>query len=118
MASLLLFATPNPDQKSVSVACAVLTVSDTLTSATDQKRPAHAKSAGRAAEYRVSHCQILKDDPTRITALVNSLAAREDIQTILLNGGIGIALRDTMYDAIPLASHERTARFWRNLSSA
>ncbi len=36
MALLLLFATPHPDQKSVSVACAVLTVSDTLTSATDK----------------------------------------------------------------------------------
>ena len=99
MASPPLSDTPHPDQKSVSVACAVLTVSDTRTPETD-KSGQLMQSQLVAAGHRVSHYQILKDDPAQITALVHSLAAREDIQTILLNGGTGIAPRDTTYDAI------------------
>ncbi|MGD1863300.1 MAG: molybdenum cofactor biosynthesis protein B [Phormidesmis sp.] len=53
-----------------------------------------------AAGHRVHHYQIVKDEPTDIAVIVKALAKRSDIQTILLNGGTGIAPRDTTYDAI------------------
>lgn len=53
-----------------------------------------------AIGHQVSHYQIIKDEPEQISALVQSLATRTDIQAILLNGGTGIAPRDTTYDAI------------------
>lgn len=44
--------------------------------------------------------KIIKDEPEMIAALVQSLAARNDTQVILLNGVTGIAPRDTTYDAV------------------
>ncbi len=95
--------TPHPDLSSASVAsvvsCAVLTVSDTRTPATDnsgQIMKDHLSAAG----HTVAHYQIIKDEPEQIARLVKSLSTQLDIQAILLNGGTGIAPRDTTYDAI------------------
>ena len=43
---------------------------------------------------------ISKDDPEQIRGLLAQLAAREDIQAILINGGTGIARRDNTFDAV------------------
>jgi molybdopterin adenylyltransferase len=97
---------PHPDIDPRSVHCAVLTISDTRTPDTDtsgQLMQAMLAVAG----HRVSHYQLVKDEPERIAAEVTQLAARLDIQAILLNGGTGIAPRDTTYDAIaPLLTKE------------
>lgn len=90
---------PHPDRDAVSIACAVLTISDTRTPNTD-KSGQLMKDQLAAAGHSVAHYQIVKDEPDQISTLVQTLAARLDIQTILLNGGTGIAPRDTTYDAI------------------
>lgn len=90
---------PHPDSGSASVICAVLTVSDTRTLETD-KSGQLMQDRLTASGHRVEHYEIVKDEPERIAALVKNLAARADIQAILLNGGTGIAPRDTTYDAI------------------
>ncbi len=92
---------PHPDSPNsdLVVTCAVLTVSDTRTPSTD-KSGQLMQARITAAGHRVSHYQIIKDEPAQITALVQRLAANADIQAILLNGGTGIAPRDTTYDAI------------------
>jgi molybdenum cofactor biosynthesis protein B len=60
-----------------------------------------------AAGHQVGHYQIVRDEPEQIVALIERLAARAEIQAILLNGGTGIAARDTTYDAIaPLLTKE------------
>lgn len=93
-------AQPHPDSADQpAVTCAVLTVSDTRTPETDksgQLMQAHLATAG----HRVSHYQIVKDEPEQIAALVQRLAAQSDIQAIILSGGTGIAPRDTTYDAL------------------
>lgn len=92
-------AIPHADSSLVSVGCAVITVSDTRSSETDtsgQMMRSHLTTAG----HQISHTQIVKDEPTQISSLVQSLAERADIQVILLNGGTGIAPRDTTFDAI------------------
>ena len=91
---------PHPDNSSqTAVSCAVITVSDTRTLATD-KSGAIAQSLLTAAGHQIAHYQIVKDDPAQIANLVQDLAARLDIQAILLSGGTGIAPRDTTYDAV------------------
>ncbi|MGB3291454.1 MAG: MogA/MoaB family molybdenum cofactor biosynthesis protein [Phormidesmis sp.] len=91
---------PHPDRPDrQAIACAVLTVSDTRTPSTDTSGQ-FMQSQLIAAGHQVSHYQIIQDEPAQITALVQSLAADAAIQAILLNGGTGIAPRDTTYDAI------------------
>jgi molybdenum cofactor biosynthesis protein B len=43
---------------------------------------------------------LLKDEPAQITATVHGLLARHDVDAIIINGGTGIAPRDTTFEAI------------------
>ncbi|MFK8182614.1 MAG: molybdenum cofactor biosynthesis protein B [Phormidesmis sp.] len=90
---------PHPDGQTISVQCAVITVSDTRTQDTD-KSGQLMQSLLTAAGHLVTHYEIVKDDPEQIASLVKRLAASANTQAILLNGGTGIAPRDTTYDAI------------------
>jgi molybdenum cofactor biosynthesis protein B len=79
------------------VACAVITVSDTRTEDTD--------GSGRCIRelllehgHQVEHYAILKDDPEAIAAAVRSLPG--SVQVVVLNGGTGLARRDTTYEAV------------------
>lgn len=73
--------------------CAVVTLSDSRTEATD-------KSGGRirqlleAAGHAVHFYQVIPDDPERLEALLKELEGRADIDAILTNGGTGISRRD------------------------
>jgi molybdopterin adenylyltransferase len=82
-----------------SVICAVLTISDTRTPDTDTSGQLM-KDQLAAASHQIAHYQLVKDEPNSIAAEVKRLAERPNIQAILLNGGTGIAPRDTTYDAI------------------
>jgi molybdenum cofactor biosynthesis protein B len=44
--------------------------------------------------------QILKDEPVQITAVVRALLERHDVDAIIINGGTGIAPRDTTFEAV------------------
>ncbi|MGB3300080.1 MAG: MogA/MoaB family molybdenum cofactor biosynthesis protein [Phormidesmis sp.] len=90
---------PHSDGGPVSVQCAVLTISDTRVPDTD-KSGQLMKDYLMAAGHSVDHYQIVKDEPECVAAVVKRLAERSDIQAVLLNGGTGIAPRDTTYDAI------------------
>jgi len=90
---------PHTDASRTTVSCAVLTISDTRTAATDTSGQLM-QTQLTAEGHWVSHYQIIKDEPNDITNLVKALVTRSDIQAILLNGGTGIAPRDTTYDAI------------------
>jgi molybdopterin adenylyltransferase len=97
---------PHAEHDSTAVSCAVLTVSDTRVPANDQSGQLM-QAQLVAARHSVSYYQIVRDEPEQIVALIEHLATRADIQAILLNGGTGIAPRDTTYDAIaPLLTKE------------
>ncbi|MEM9505660.1 MAG: molybdopterin-binding protein [Cyanobacteria bacterium P01_E01_bin.43] len=83
----------------MAVSYATITVSDTRTHKTDTSDQLM-RSQLTTAGHRVSHYQLIKDEPPQISALVQRLAERSDVQAILLNGGTGIAPRDTAFDAI------------------
>ena len=82
-----------------TVRCAILTVSDTRTEATD-KSGTLIKELLRAANHPVVAYRIVPDEPDQIAPLLREWAADPEVQVIISNGGTGIAARDTTYDVV------------------
>jgi molybdenum cofactor biosynthesis protein B len=80
-----------------SVRCAVITISDTRTAATDTSGDAIA-SALSGAGHTVATRHIVRDDPGHVRSLVQSAAT--DVSVIVTTGGTGITSRDSTYEAI------------------
>jgi molybdopterin adenylyltransferase len=81
------------------VRCAVVTVSDTRTEATD--------TGGRAiadlltgAGHDVLARTIVKDEPDRVREIVRRHIAGGEIQAVITTGGTGITSRDSTFEAI------------------
>ncbi|HEY9632100.1 MAG TPA: MogA/MoaB family molybdenum cofactor biosynthesis protein [Coleofasciculaceae cyanobacterium] len=90
---------PHPDSAQITVNCAVITVSDTRSPQTDRSGQLIEQLLIEAG-HRVRDYQILKDEPAQIQAYLESLRERSDIDAVILNGGTGIAPRDTTYDTL------------------
>jgi molybdopterin adenylyltransferase len=90
---------PHPTPEPVSVACAVITVSDTRSPAHDSSGQA-IQSQLTAAGHQVEIYEIVPDEPHIIQAKLQQLGEQVGIQAVIFNGGTGIAPRDTTYDAI------------------
>ena len=82
-----------------AVRCAIITVSDTRTEETDTSGR-RIKELLAAHNHPVVAYQILKDEPEQITAAVQALLERSDVDAIITSGGTGIAPRDTTFEAI------------------
>ena len=83
---------------------AVITASDTRTSADDESGQIIRKAL-EGAGHVISHYEVVPDSPERISAVVNERIARDDV--IVINGGTGIAARDSTIEAVrPLLSKE------------
>src|SRR5262245_43862261 len=82
------------------VACAVVTVSDTRTAATDRSGRA-IRSALERAGHTVVDQRILRDEPHLIVAHLRGLARRRSpARAVILTGGTGLAPRDRTYEAV------------------
>jgi molybdopterin adenylyltransferase len=90
---------PHPDPQSIPINCAVITISDTRTTATDGSGQL-AQQLLTAAGHQVLVYQILPDEPAQITNLLTELGQNQQVQVAIFNGGTGIAPRDTTYDAL------------------
>ncbi|PTM57517.1 MogA/MoaB family molybdenum cofactor biosynthesis protein [Desmospora activa] len=82
-----------------TVACMIVTVSDTRTRDTD-KSGGLIRELLEEAGYRVVDHRIVPDEYKQIQALLQEGAARAEVEAILLNGGTGIAKRDTTLEAV------------------
>ncbi|GAA0493494.1 molybdenum cofactor biosynthesis protein MoaB [Salinibacillus aidingensis] len=82
-----------------NVQCAIITVSDTRTEETDNSGKL-IKDLLEENQHKWVDYQILKDDYSSIQDTIRDLARREDVHTLLLNGGTGISARDTTYEAV------------------
>ncbi|OMF84684.1 molybdenum cofactor biosynthesis protein [Paenibacillus sp. FSL R7-0333] len=82
-----------------SVACYIITVSDTRTIDTDTGGPL-IQSLLEAAGYTVTGRTIVKDDYEDIRELVYKSSVHSGIEAVLLTGGTGISPRDTTYEAV------------------
>ncbi len=90
---------PHPDSTQIAVNCAVITVSDTRSQETD-KSGQIIKQLLVDAGHQVIDYTIVKDEPEQIRAQMEVWGKRADLDAVILNGGTGIAPRDTTYDAI------------------
>ena len=82
-----------------SVACAVITVSDTRTLETDTGGQT-AVDMLTAAGHRLVHRALTRDEPDAIRALLVELCGRTEIDAVLLTGGTGIGSRDQTYETV------------------
>lgn len=82
-----------------SVACYIITVSDTRTMETDTGGPL-IQNMLEEAGYTVIGRTIVKDDYEDIRELVYKNSVHSGIEAVLLTGGTGISPRDTTYEAV------------------
>jgi molybdopterin adenylyltransferase len=92
------------------VACAVVTVSDTRTPETDTSG-ARMRALLEDAGHRVVAYVILPDEPARIRAHVEGLLAAAEVDAVLVNGGTGLAPRDTTFEAVSALLDKRIDGF-------
>jgi molybdopterin adenylyltransferase len=82
-----------------SVRCFVITVSDTRDENTDtsgQTIKRYLTGEGHpTAGYR-----IVKDEPVEIEALLKEALGRDDVDSVIVNGGTGISPRDGTYEVV------------------
>ncbi|MDM9581155.1 molybdenum cofactor biosynthesis protein B [Nostoc sp. GT001] len=90
---------PHPDSPGVLVTCAVVTVSDTRTLETD-KSGQLIQQLLLGANHAVGAYTIIKDEATQIQGQIENLGKSSNLDAVIINGGTGIAPRDTTYDAI------------------
>ena len=79
--------------QSISARCAVVTLSDTRTEATDTSGQ-RIRELLEADHHSIAHYALIKDDPQTLGVLLDRLLANADVDTILTNGGTGISPRD------------------------
>lgn len=98
-AVLTMGARGHHDQARRTVGCAIVTVSDTRTPETDASG-ALVRRLVTEHGHRVVAYAILPDEPLRIREHMTGLLADAAVEAIIVNGGTGLAPRDTTYEAI------------------
>jgi molybdenum cofactor biosynthesis protein B len=93
-----------------SVACYVLTVSDTKTAETDTSG-ALIRQLLASAGHRVTGSAIVRDEPAEVARLVRAACADPAVQAVILTGGTGITSRDSTYEAIEALLDKRLPGF-------
>ena len=93
-----------------AVRCAVLTVSDTRTEATDTSGRAIADLLGEHG-HRIVHRTSVRDDADGIRAALETLLARDDVDVVLTTGGTGISGRDGTYQIVSALLEKRLDGF-------
>jgi molybdenum cofactor biosynthesis protein B len=80
-----------------SIGCGVITVSDTRTIATDGSGQ-RIHELLREHDHRIEHYEILKDDPDAIVTAIGAAPAAAEV--LIINGGTGLARRDSTFEAV------------------
>jgi molybdenum cofactor biosynthesis protein B len=93
-----------------TAACAIITASDTRDESTDESGRLIRELLEKEG-HRVVHYRILKDEPTQIVAAVRELIADQETDAIIVNGGTGIARRDSTFEAIDALLEKRLPGF-------
>jgi molybdenum cofactor biosynthesis protein B len=91
-----------------SVACFVLTVSDTRTAADDGSGDAIVEGL-TAAGHVVAGRHLVRDDPAAVRAIVSAQVPL--VHAIITTGGTGIASRDSTYEAVSALLDKRLDGF-------
>ena len=94
----------------VSVACFVVTVSDTRTETSDTSGRAIAELLESAGHTVVGRA-IVHDEPVLVRALVEQQLADPAVQVVITTGGTGLSSRDTTYEALAGVMEKRLDGF-------
>ena len=82
-----------------NLGCFVVTISDTRDESTDQSGQL-IKALLAEEKQRLIGYRIVKDEPSQIKSLLQDVLERGDVDTIILNGGTGIAPRDGTFEVV------------------
>jgi molybdenum cofactor biosynthesis protein B len=82
-----------------AVVCFIITVSDTRDESSDQSGQL-VKSLLSEHGHVTAGYRIVRDEPTQLKSLLEEVLAEKGVEVILLNGGTGIAPRDTTYEVV------------------
>jgi len=93
-----------------SVACFVLTVSDTRTPETDSGG-ALIRELLRSAGHRVVASAIVRDEPAEVRRIVVEQCQDPSVQVVILTGGTGITSRDSTFEAVEALLDKRLPGF-------
>jgi len=93
-----------------SVSCLVVTVSDTRTAETD-KSGRLIRELLEEHGYTVADARIVPDEYDLLRKLLAEAAANPAVEAVLLNGGTGIAGRDTTFEAVRDSLHKEMPGF-------
>jgi molybdopterin adenylyltransferase len=86
-------------QAPASVRCAVVTISDTRTDATDTSGRAIADLLGERG-HQVVHRTIVRDEGDDIRDVLEAALDRDDVDVVLTTGGTGISSRDGTFEIV------------------
>lgn len=81
------------------IGCMVITCSDTRTPDTDRSGGLIQAMLGEQG-HRVIAYRVVRDDPAEIRQAIETGVAHRDVQAVIVNGGTGIARRDSTFEAI------------------
>ncbi|HEY9641217.1 MAG TPA: molybdenum cofactor biosynthesis protein B [Coleofasciculaceae cyanobacterium] len=90
---------PHPDTQPIAIRCAVITISDTRSPETDRSGQL-IQQLLQEAGHQILDYVLIPDEPKQIQTHLRLLGQQSDLEAIILNGGTGIAPRDTTYDAV------------------
>jgi molybdenum cofactor biosynthesis protein B len=93
-----------------SIACWVLTISDSKTDATDTSG-ALIRELLAGAGHRVVGSAVVRDEPAEVQRLVRQACANPEVQAVITTGGTGITSRDSTFEAIEALLDKRLPGF-------
>lgn len=93
-----------------SIACYVLTVSDTRTPETDTSGRT-IRELLEAAGHTVASYGIVRDEPDEVATRVRDALANDGVQVIITTGGTGITSRDGTFEAVDRLLEKRLDGF-------
>lgn len=93
-----------------AIQCAVITCSDTRTTA-DDKSGQLIQQLLTEHGHAVAAYHLIKDEPAEITRLIRDLAGNPAVQAIIINGGTGISRRDSTFEAVDALLEKRLDGF-------
>ena len=91
--------TPHPNLEAMVLKCGVITISDTRTEESDRSGKL-IRELLQSAGHRIVIYQIIPDEPSQIQTKLIQWGASSQLDSLIFNGGTGIAPRDITYDVL------------------
>ena len=93
---------PSADHKAhgpSSVACRIITCSDTRTPETDTSGQL-IRALLEEAGHRIHAYHVVKDEPTHVRSLIRQSGVDDTLDALIINGGTGMSQRDSTFEAV------------------